>query len=642
MCGICGIYKFDEDCWNGDREAIHAMNSRLIHRGPDDEGFYMSGPIALGHRRLSIIDVSSGKQPMCNEDGTIWVVFNGEIYNYRTLRNELIRKRHCFRTQSDTEVIVHLYEEVGEEIFNRLNGMFAIALWDGRAKKLILARDRLGKKPLYYHINKHRLAFASEMKALLALPDLSTKVDADSLDHYLSFFYVPSPKTISSNMAKLEAATYLVCEEGKVRKERYWSVDFGRSYSGSRKDAAAELKDLLGDAVDIRLESEVPLGAFLSGGIDSSAVVALMARSMGQAVRTTSIGFGENSYNELTYARAIAERCKTDHREHIVSPTFIEHLPRIVYHFDEPFADSSALPTYLLCQATRQHVTVALSGDGGDESFAGYERYPAALNEERWRNTLPAFWRSLALSVAQRCFSPLHRGFTTLKNLNQDLAMAGARTMFCFAEDLKKELYRPAFRRQMSGPSAIQRFLEAFPKYNGWASLSQLQACDLASYLPEDILTKVDRASMAHSLEVRSPLLDYRVVEFAASLPPEWKLNREGSKLVFREAMIAFLPPRILERQKMGFSIPVGNWFRSGWRSLGQKFLLGERFLSRGYFQPSAVNKIWDSHQKARPWLLDLGDRLWALLVLEIWHRLFMDGDTIEQVTQDLLSEVRT
>jgi asparagine synthase (glutamine-hydrolysing) len=608
----------------------------MLHRGPDEEGCYSFGPIALGHRRLSIIDVAAGKQPMSNEDQTIWLVFNGEIYNYRDLRSKLTQQGRHFRTRSDTEVIIHLYEESGEDIFHQLNGMFALGLWDSRIKKLILARDRLGKKPLYYHINKHRLAFASEMKALLTLPDCPADVDANSVDHYLSFFYVPSPETIFSNLAKLEPATYLVCQEGKIRKERYWNVDYGRRYTGSRKDAAAELTNLLGNAVRIRLESEVPLGAFLSGGIDSSAVVALMAGLMPQPVKTTSIGFGETSYNELTYARAVAEHCRTDHREQILPATFIEHLPRIVYHLDEPFADSSALPTYLLCQAMRRHVTVALSGDGGDENFAGYERYPAALSEDRWRNTLPAAWRSLALSLARRFFSPLYRGVTPLENLNQDLARAAARTVFCFAEDVKQDLYRPDFRQRIQGPSATQRFLEAFPTTNGLPSLSRLQAFDLKFYLPEDILTKVDRMSMAHSLEVRSPLLDYRVVELAASLAPEWKLNDGGSKLIFKEAMRTFLPPEIFERKKMGFSIPVGDWFRCEWRSLGQRFLLGERFLDRGYFEPAAVKKIWDSHQKRRPWLLDLGDRLWALLVLEIWHRIFIDGDTLERVTEDL------
>jgi asparagine synthase (glutamine-hydrolysing) len=637
MCGISGIFNFHRDCGEAELAAIQAMNDRLVHRGPDDEGFHMSGPIALGHRRLSIIDLSSGTQPMCNEDETVWVVFNGEIYNYRALQSELIQKGHRFRTRSDTEVIVHLYEEIGEDVFTRLNGMFALALWDARLKKLILARDRLGKKPLYYHSNKQRLAFASEMKALLALNDVPMRVDPDSLDYYLSFFYVPSPATICSGVAKIEPASYLVCQDGKVRKERYWSADFGRRYAGSRENAAGQLTELLDDAVRIRLESEVPLGAFLSGGIDSSAIVALMARSMEQPVKTTSIGFGESPYDELAYARTVAEHCRTDHRERILPASFIEHLPRIVYHFDEPFADSSALPTYLLCRAAREYVTVALSGDGGDESFAGYDRYPSALNEDRWRNTLPSALRTVALSLARTCFTPLYRGFTPLANLNQDLAAAAARTVFCFSDDVKRVLYRPAFGRQRQGPSAIERFRGAFPN-GGLPPLSRLQSFDLKSYLPEDILTKVDRMSMAHGLEVRSPLLDYRVVELAASLPPEWKLNGAGGKVIFKQAMKPFLPAETFARKKMGFSIPVGDWFRHQWRPLGERFLLGDRFLDRGYFEPAAIRKLWDSHQKNRPWLLDLGDRLWTLLVLEIWHRIFIDGDSIDQVTADLVT----
>ena len=637
MCGISGIFTFDRDCGEAERAAVQAMNDRLVHRGPDDEGLYLSGPIALGHRRLSIIDVAAGKQPMANEDRTVWVVFNGEIYNHRELQKELTGKGHRFRTRSDTEVLVHLYEEAGEKMFSRLNGMFAIALWDGRAKKLILARDRVGKKPLYYHFDDHhRLAFASELKALLALGDCPARVDPDSLDHYLGFFFVPSPETIFSGVAKLAPASYLVCQDGKIRTERYWRVDFGRRYAGSRQDAAVELAGLLGDAVDLRLESEVPLGAFLSGGIDSSAIVALMARSMRQPVKTTTIGFGESGFNELAYARVVAGHCQTDHREEILPASFIEHLPRIVYHFDEPFADSSALPTFLLCQAARRHVTVALSGDGGDESFAGYTRYPAALGEERWRNAVPAVWRGLALNLARSCFSPLYRGFTPLENLNQDLAGAAARTVFCFADDMKQALYRPAFAQQLHGPSAAQRFRESFPDNGGLPPLSRLQAYDLKSYLPEDILTKVDRMSMAHSLEVRAPLLDYRVVELAASLPPEWKLDQSGGKVIFKEALKDFLPAEVFSRKKMGFSIPVGEWFRNQWRPLGERFLLGERFFERGYFEPAAIKKIWHSHQSNRPWIIDLGERLWALLVLEIWHRLFIDGDSIERVTMEL------
>jgi asparagine synthase (glutamine-hydrolysing) len=638
MCGICGIFNFERDCGAAEREKIDAMNSQLVHRGPDDEGSYVSGPIALGHRRLSIIDLSSGKQPMANEDESIWVVFNGEIYNYRSLQRDLVRNGHQFRTRSDTEVIVHLYEEVGENVFTHLNGMFAIALWDARGKKLILARDRLGKKPLYYQMNDHRLAFSSEMKALLALPDFPKQIDPASVDQYLSFFYIPSPQTIFSGVAKLEPATYLVCEGGKLRKRRYWEPDFTRRYTGTRSDAIAELRELVEDAVRIRLESEVPIGGFLSGGIDSSAVVALMARAMEQSVKTTSIGFGESSYNELAYARMVADHCKSDHHERVLPASFIEHLPRVVYHFDEPFGDSSALATYLLCRAAREQVTVALSGDGGDENFAGYDRYSAALAEDRWRSSVPYPARAAAFAMARGFLSPLYRGFTPIANLNQDLAAAAARTVSCFADDLKPELYHQAFRQQINGCGALEAFLNTFPN-GGLRALSRLQACDLLRYLPEDILTKVDRMSMAHSLEVRCPLLDYRVVELAASLPPQWKLNGAGGKLIFKEAMKPFLPAEVFTRKKMGFSVPVGHWLRTKWYEPGKRFLLTERFFARGYFEPAAVRKLWENHQKNRPWHLNLGDRLWTLLVLEVWHRIYMDGDSIEQVTSDLVGE---
>jgi asparagine synthase (glutamine-hydrolysing) len=642
MCGICGIYLFEQSSGMTEQVLIETMNKSLLHRGPDEEGVYTFGPVALGHRRLSIIDVATGKQPMTNDDESVWLVFNGEIYNYRALRSELIQKGYRFRTGSDTEVIIHLYEEFGEEIFGRLNGMFAIGLWDARRKKLILARDRLGKKPVYYHVDSRRIVFASELKALLTLPDVPRRVDPDSVDHYLSFQYIPAPNTILSDICKLEPATYLACQEGKIRKERYWHVDFSRRYVGSQKRATDELGEMLCDAVKIRLESEVPLGAFLSGGVDSSAVVSLMARLTRQSVRTTSIGFAEADFDEIGYARLVADYLRTDHRDHILEAKFIKYLPRIVYHLDEPFGDASALPTYLLCQATRQHVTVALSGDGGDENFAGYSRYRSALQEQSWRNNVPRIWRSFALAIGKRLFSPRCRGFTRLENLNMDLPAAVARTFFCFTADAKKDLYTADFRRQFRGPDAYQLFNDVFPGDNTWPTLSRLQAFDLVSYLPEDILTKVDRMSMAHSLEVRAPLLDYRVVELAASMPPEWKLNGASSKVIFKDFARSLLPPEVVDRSKMGFSVPVGKWFRDQWRPLVERTILRGRFLQRGYFEPAAIRRLWESHMRDKFWIVDLGSHFWCLFVLELWHRLFVDGENIEQVTRELLTGMDT
>jgi asparagine synthase (glutamine-hydrolysing) len=636
MCGICGIYTFDRGRGIDGRELVVAMNGRMIHRGPDEEGFHVSGPIALGHRRLSIIDVANGKQPMSNKDGTVWIVFNGEIYNHNEWRAALVAKGHQFATRSDTEVIVHLYEEFGEKFITRLNGMFAIALWDMRREKLILARDRIGKKPLYYHANGQRLAFASELKALLRLSDVPLRINPDSIDHYLSFLCSPASETIISGVSKLEPATYLVCEKGKIRKERYWRIDFGRRYRGARGQAVAELADLLQDAVKIRLESEVPLGAFLSGGVDSSLVVALMARLAGNRVKTTSIGFAESAFNELDYARVVAAHLQTDHREHILTPNYIECLPRIVDFLDEPFADSSALPTYLLCQATRQHVTVALSGDGGDENFAGYERYAWALKEEQWRRMVPAFWRKLALASGRLLLTPYWRGYTLIENLNQDLLSAAARTLFCFQDDMKRGLYSEQFRRQLKGPSATECFLAAAPKNGHLPSLSRLQSADLACYLPDDILTKLDRMSMAHSLEVRAPLLDYRVVELGESFPPEWKLDRQGSKLILKDAVRGLLPPETLNRRKAGFGIPLGQWFRKEWAPLVEEIILGDRALGRGYFDPAGIRKVWHLHRQGKAWHLDLGEHLWTLLVLELWHRLYVDGETVECLQDEL------
>ena len=640
MCGISGIYTFERDCGVKERDLVRTMNHKMIHRGPDDEGYCLSGSAALGHRRLSIIDLATGKQPMCNEDESVWVVFNGEIYNYNEWRPDLIARGHRFKTRSDTEVIVHLYEEYGERFLSRLNGMFAIALWDERNGRLILARDRIGKKPLYYHVNGERLAFASELKALLALPDVQVGINAHSIDHYLSFLCVPAAETIVSKVSKLEPATYLVCERGKIRKEHYWHLDFDRKYKGTRVQAVADLEDLLLDAVKIRLESDVPLGAFLSGGIDSSSVVALMARLAGKRVKTTSIGFTESGFNELAYARVAADHFHTDHNEKILNPNYIQYLPQIVYHLDEPFADSSALPTYLLCQVTRQQVTVALSGDGGDENFAGYDRYAWALKEERWRRTIPAFWRRLGLALGRSVLSPYWRGYTLLENLNQELLPAAARTLFCFQEEIKREIYSDAFREQLSGLSAAEQFLRSEPKNGHVSSLSRLQRADLALYLPDDILTKVDRMSMAHSLEVRAPLLDYRVVELAASFPSEWKLNDEGGKSILKEAVRPLIPAEIYHRQKMGFGIPLGRWFRNEWSRLVEKIVLSDRAIGRGYFKPAAIQKIWKIHQQHRTWHLDLGEHLWALLMLELWHRLYVDGETTENLSEELLGTI--
>ncbi len=633
MCGICGIIDFSGAPIN--KGLVRQMNNILVHRGPDEEGYYfnqagsgqrMVSSVALGHRRLSIIDLASGKQPLSNEDKTIWIVFNGEIYNYRDLREELLEKGHRFRTRSDTEVIVHLYEEKGEDVFTYLNGMFALAIWDGRKQRLILARDRLGKKPVYYCLKDNRFLFASELKALLVNPEIERQIAPEALSDYLAFLYIPAPATIFKDVYKLEPATYLVCQNGQIKKYRYWEPQFEIKPNYQWKKACKDFLDLLEDVVQIRLESEVPLGAFLSGGIDSSTVVAVMARLMQRPVDTTSIGFKEVSFNELPYARQVAQRYHTHHNEHILEPDFIRYLPRIIYHLDEPFADSSALPTYLLCQMTRRHVTVALSGDGGDENFAGYTRYSSAMREELWRRHLPLLSRRLVFTLFSLFASPYLRGYTFLENLTHNLPRAAAHVLFCFDDDLKERLFTKSFKRQLGNYSSFDKMEEYFSRCQHLPPLSQLQYVDLISYLPEDIMTKVDRMSMAHALETRAPLLDYRVVEFAGSLPPEWKLKNGEGKYFLKKVLEPLLPHEILYRSKQGFSVPIGAWFRGRLQAMMEKVLFSKQALERGYFEPQFLKELWQRHLRARKWEIDLSPHLWALFVLELWHRIFIDN----------------
>jgi len=631
MCGICGVFMGGGES-TALKETVKGMCSRMTHRGPDEEGVYASGPVALGHRRLSIIDISSGQQPLCNEDGTVWVVFNGEIYNYRAIREDLIRKGHRFRTNSDTEVLVHLYEDRGEAMFELLNGMFAIGIWDGKREKLLLGRDRLGKKPLYYCRGDGKISFASELKAILADPDVPRSVLPESVSNYLSFQYIPPPATIFAGICKLEPATYLAFQDGVIRKKKFWAPDFGRKSGLSREAAIGQFQELLLDAVRIRMESEVPLGAFLSGGIDSSTVVALMAGLSDHPVNTTSIGFRESSFNELPYAREVSRRYATTHNEYVLEPDFMRDIGRIVYHLDEPFGDSSALPTYLLCGMTRRNVTVAMSGDGGDENFAGYDRYMSALLEERVRRTVPPLLLRLLFSVVKRTLSPYVRSYTRIENMALELPLAACNTFFCFDDDLKRTMFTESFRRKLGGHRSDLVMKEIFRQADGLDPLNQLQYADLSGYLPEDILMKVDRMSMAHSLEVRAPLLDYRVVEFAGSLLPEWHVRNGSGKAFLRDAVKGWIPEKVFGRPKMGFGVPIGDWFRGKLQRLMEGVLFDDRTLGRGYFEPDFLRGLWARHLRGPAWQIDVSQLLWVLLVLELWHRLYVDRESLENL----------
>ncbi len=624
MCGICGIYQLNRAAPEPD--TLAKMNAVLKHRGPDDEGFYFGSQIGLGHRRLSIIDLDGGHQPLSNEDESVWVVYNGEIYNYRELRAELVKRGHHFRTHSDTEVIVHLYEEHGPGLLPQLRGMFAFALWDARKRCLLLARDRLGQKPLYYTRQNKNLIFASEIKAILQHPLVQPRVNLTAIHDFLSYQYVPSPETAFAGIYKLPPASYLLQTASETKIERYWQLDFGSKLQLKEEEYCRRLRELLEEAVKMRLMSEVPLGAFLSGGLDSSTVVSLMSKLSNQVVKTFSIGFAEDEYNELDYARLAAQHFQTEHQEFTVRPAALELLPKLIWHYNEPFADPSALPTYYLSQVCRQHVTVALCGDAGDENFAGYERYMMhswaqsyqKLSPKLREKVITGLTKKLAAGFPQQpSFRRLHR---LLQRLSLPTAELHAQQMTIFSPELAKELYS----QELLAAKTNNYLLDLFAQARGGDNLDQVLWVDIHSYLPEDLLVKVDVASMANSLEVRSPFLDHKVMEFAAAVPSRLKLHGSNLKYILRRAFAPTLPAPILKRKKMGFSVPLDSWFRNELKGYLHEVLLDQHTLQRGYFKPAALEKLLAEHSSGK---FDHSFPLWSLLMLELWQRMFIDGE---------------
>ena len=641
MCGIAGAV------WNDsgkavERATLQRMIDVLRHRGPDDEGTYVaemtltpdpspqgrgepcSTGVALGHRRLAIIDLASGKQPLSNEDGSVWIVFNGEIYNFRDLRHRLEGAGHRFRTHSDTEAIVHLYEDEGPEFVAHLNGMFALALWDANRQQLILARDRLGKKPLVYRHEPGRLLFASELKSLLEVPGVPREIDPQALDEYLTYQYVPHPRTIFRGIAKLPPGHYAVYREGRLDVRSYWQPDFNIEEARPAADYAEELRTLLTSAVELRLQSEVPLGAFLSGGVDSTVIVGLMSQLAAEPVRTFSIGFPVKEFDETHYARTAAERFGTIHEEFQVRPDAMEVLPRLVWHYDEPFADSSAVPTWYVSQLTRQHVTVALSGDGGDELFAGYPRYLAAWLAEGF-DRLPrlarrvlagGFWQRLPSSTRQKSLGRRFKRFAEM--LGKSPARRYMEWIAIFGEARRAALYSDEFMARLPDEDPLNFLTAALARSNRRDAVTAFSLADLVTYLPCDLMTKVDIASMAHGLECRQPFLDYRVVELAARMPGRLKFRRGRGKRILRETFADLLPRSIQRRPKMGFGVPLDHWFRHELRDFTREVLLDKKTLDRGYFRPEAVLQLWNEHQESR---FNHGYRLWSLLILELWQR---------------------
>ena len=624
MCGVSGIVDLRERR-PIDRILVHAMNDTLVHRGPDGEGFHFEPGVGLGHRRLSIIDLEGGKQPLYNEDKSVVVTYNGEIYNFQSIARDLVARGYQFSTHCDTEVIVHAWREWGPDCLHRFNGMFAFALWDSRQKILFLARDRLGIKPLYYSLMADgHIVFGSELKAVIAHPAVSRELDFAAIEDYFTFGYTADPRSIYEGVKKLEAGTYLCLPRGAPIQApvRYWDIPLGQTptRSASDEDLSQEIRDGLKQSVDRRLIADVPLGAFLSGGIDSSAVVAMMRELDDQPILTCSIGFKEARYDESKYAAIVATQKATNHKSEIVEASAYDLLDKLPAIYDEPYSDSSAMPTYRVCELARKHVTVALSGDGGDENFIGYRRYKLLSMEEKLRSLLPASVRRVVFGPLGRFYPKLDwaprvfRGKTTFQALARNSMEAYLHGVSIFPEEGRAALYSEAFKRDLQGYRANEVFERYFREQAIADPLRLAQYLDFKTYLPGDILTKVDRASMAHSLEVRVPFLDHEFVCQIANIATTLKLRRGEGKYALKQALRPLLPHDILYRRKMGFAVPLSMWFRGSLRDRMANAVTGKRLKQCGIFDPVYLDRLVHEHQTGKR---EHGRILWSLLMFD-------------------------
>jgi asparagine synthase (glutamine-hydrolysing) len=626
MCGICGELCFGERRTSAER--IVAMREALVHRGPDDAGVFVSPDrrIGLGFRRLRIIDLSrDANQPMTNEDGSVHLVFNGEIYNFRALRDELEQKGHRFRSRSDTEVIVHLYEEEGRECVARLDGMFALAIWDARKKRLLLARDRAGKKPLFYYRSGDTVAFGSEMKAFFGRTDSPLEIDAESVPQYFIHGYVPGPRTWYRNVRQVEPATSLTFDaDGTTKQEVYWKLDLHERHTGPHRvtdaEAAAKVRELMMRAVERRLMSDVPLGAFLSGGVDSTIIVGLMSQLMDAPVRTFSIGFeGDAAYDETSYAREVAGKFKTDHTEFKVTPSAVDLVDKLIWHHDGAFGDASAIPTYIVSRLTREHVTVVLNGDGGDELFAGYLRFPAAVAAERvprrLRRPLEAVLDSLPPTTNDRHWRSRARRFARAMNLPLYERMTCWNSLFFESLD---QLLAPGLVASLTPIDRLAYLAGEREAMAGLTTLGTLLHANFRSYLLDDLLVKADRCTMANALEGRSPFLDTSLVEYVGGLPDAMKLRGFTTKFILRKAFQDMLPTAVAKRGKMGFGVPLGTWFRGDLRDYVRDFLLAPSARYSTYLSASFVHELVRRHQAGDA---NMGLQLWTILCFELWLR---------------------
>ncbi|MGA7181637.1 MAG: XrtA/PEP-CTERM system amidotransferase [Thiobacillaceae bacterium] len=622
MCGITGIFDL-EGRREFDRDLVTRMNDSQVHRGPDEAGLHLEPGVALGHRRLSIIDLSTGQQPLFNEDGSVVVVFNGEIYNFQELVPELQALGHSFRTHSDTEVIVHAWEAWGEACVDRFRGMFAFALWDRNRGEFFLVRDRFGIKPLYYaFLDSGELVFGSELKSLMQHPRLPRQIDPLAVEEYFAYGYVPEPRTIFKRVHKLPPGFVMTARRGQPRPlpRQYWDMPFAPINVGSMEQAEDELIARLKDSIRLRMIADVPLGAFLSGGVDSSAVVAMMASQSREPVNTCSIAFTDPSYNEAGYAQAVADRYHTRHFVDTVDSDDFSLVDALANVYDEPYADSSALPTYRVCQLARKHVKVALSGDGGDENFAGYRRYRWFRYEERMRSFLPLFLRrpvfgTLGCLYPKADWAPkVFRAKTTFEALARDTVEGYFHGVSLLSDVQRKRLFSDPFKRELQGYKAVEvlrRHAAASPTHD---PLSLVQYLDMKTYLVGDILTKVDRASMAHALEVREPLLDHELMGWVSGLPTDLKLRGTEGKFLFKKALEPYLPNDVLYRKKMGFAVPLAGWFRGPLKDKVRHAVLGERLLGTGMFNREYLLELLDHHQSGRR---DYSVALWTLLMFD-------------------------
>lgn len=627
MCGITGFISAERYVPDEGRAAVLASMCRsIVHRGPDERGTLVSGRAALGMQRLSVIDLKSGQQPIFTEDKSLAIVFNGEIYNFRKVRKELEGEGYRFRTSSDTEVVVNAFHAYGLNSLKRLRGMFAFAIWDFRSETLYMARDRVGKKPLYYTLDESgNFVFGSELKSLLAYGAAKRRIDYAALDAYLTFGYVPEEFCIFDSVQKLPPGHSLTFKDGKVSIESYWDFNYdGAQEIKSETEYIELLREKLEDAVRVRLISDVPLGAFLSGGVDSSTTVAMMSKLSDQPVKTFSIGFKEDSFDELKYARVAAKHFGTDHHEFVVTPDLVDIVDELVWHFDEPFADSSALPTYMVSKMAREYVTVVLSGDGGDELFGGYTRYVIDQKREAFGD-VPEVFRSGVIRPLSNALPHGARGKNYLYNISLNPIDRYIDSVSQFNTQRKESLYSKDFRASLNGEfgAGERRFKDYAQSVSTGSPIDKLLYLDSKTYLPGDILTKVDRMSMANSLEARAPLLDHELIELVVAMPPEMKIKGGETKYILKKAMEGIVPNEILYREKQGFGVPIREWINRQLRTRINDELSDRRTLDRGYFERSYINKLLDEHSKGRR---DHSHALWTLWMLELWHRKFLDA----------------